>query len=69
MTAASNQPDVTVSWKVTDQAPGLPSESMARTRQKSVPTGSLLVLAWLPVTLRSRTSGGVNAEEFATWSS
>ena len=34
----------TVSGKVTDQAPGLPSESMARTRQKRLPTGSVLVL-------------------------
>ena len=37
-------PEATVNWKVVDQAPGLPAESMARTRQNRLPTGSVLVL-------------------------
>jgi hypothetical protein len=36
-------PAAMVNWNVADHAPG-PAESTARTRQKRVPTGSVLVL-------------------------
>ena len=39
---------------------------MARTRQNRLPTGSVLVLNWLPVAFLSMTSSGVNFAEFAT---
>jgi hypothetical protein len=56
------QLDVTLSWDVTDHAPGL-LESTARARQYSVPTGSVVVLTWWPFGGLSSTSAGLNAAE------
>ena len=43
----------------------MPLDVRARTRQKRVPVGSVLVLTWLVVTFLLRTSGAVNAGEVA----
>ena len=53
--------------RVADQAPGVPSELTARTRQNHVPSGSVPVVHCEAVTLALATSGLPKAEISSTW--